>query len=280
MMASLLLRSWCVRSDRLPSLRRGLLRVWDTYTGKARWTHPTFIHTYDMHTLCVCQTPKSDVVTLNLVYVGPGVLNPSVRYVRIAGHVFTVGTLPPHVRVQPGHIALNLFQRRSVGAEVGQSVAVEPLDATSTDLTVLDTLAVEVDSMSQTKPDVPVPIDPDVFLSVFRQCFTHQLFATQQWWAMDFDGNIYLLHASDASVADKGVTPSKRHVGFGPSFNPGETEARGGWSVRKRSSPLRSIKIRMRKSDSTHRSRHHPPPPLPPPPPDRTTSPNARLHLS
>eukprot|EP00667_Euglena_gracilis_P003058 EG_transcript_3065 len=147
--------------------------------------------------LSVCSTPSSDLVHLNLVYVGPGVLSPSVRYVKIADHVFNVS---PHQAIQPNSIALNTVQRRSTKVSPGDMVTVEPFTVPREKFT-LYTLTVELDFV--VKRNSAVQIDGQALIDVFRKRYISQVFTVGQYWVMDFEGTNYLLRALDVSIIDE-----------------------------------------------------------------------------
>jgi vesicle-fusing ATPase len=147
--------------------------------------------------LKICSAPSSDLVHLNLVYVGHGVFNPAVRYVKLQDHVFGVC---PHQSIAPTDIALNTIQRRSCKVSPGDSINVEPFTLPTQKFT-LDSLNIEIDFV--VKKNMTVKIDGTAFIDVFRTRYSNQVFTVGQTWVMDFEGTNYLLKAVDLAVIDE-----------------------------------------------------------------------------
>lgn len=165
--------------------------------------------------LCINHTPRIDQRHVNSVYVAPGVLDPSIRYVRIAGQTFAVG---PHRNVRPTDIVMNLIQRRSVHAATGDIVTVEPVTASLEAVDALDTLTVELDVIKRIRNAdtvttcVPVCVDAAAFLKLFRRRYAAHTFAEGQHCTLDFEGVDYLLCVRDLTVTRKKelVSPPQR----------------------------------------------------------------------
>ena len=119
--------------------------------------------------LKICSAPSSDLVHLNLVYVGHGVFNPAVRYVKLQDHVFGVC---PHQSIAPTDIALNTIQRRSCKVSPGDSINVEPFTLPTQKFT-LDSLNIEIDFV--VKKNMTVKIDGTAFIDVFRTRYSNQV---------------------------------------------------------------------------------------------------------
>jgi vesicle-fusing ATPase len=148
-------------------------------------------------TLQICSTPSNDLVHLNLIYVAPGTVGPSVRHLKLNDHVFNVS---PHQDVAPGTVALNGIQRRSARVSTGDEVVVEPFQTPGKSFG-MESVTIEVGLVL--KKAISLNIDGERFAEVFRKRYLGQVFTVGQQWVMDFEGANYLLRAMEVVIIDE-----------------------------------------------------------------------------